>query len=82
MVRQKKKALDQIKLLRLKNNDTVIVLKWPGMTKEDKEELAKQLQRKTGVLSGITLIFLDRFSDLRTLDEGQMRANGWIRPTE
>jgi len=73
------KATDQVRVLRLRKDDTVIVRKWPGMTYDDRKKITSELRKKSGYLSGITLIFVDKFSDVRTLNEGQMRANGWVR---
>jgi len=79
MTSYKKTALRQISVVRVRSGDTIVVRKWAGITKDDRQELVDALRKRAGILNGVTLLFVDRFSDIRTLNEEQMRANGWVR---
>ena len=76
----KARTLKEVKRLKIENGDVIVIRKWVGMTTEDKESISKTLQDRLRHSSyGVTLLFVDSISDVRTMNEQQMRNNGWKR---
>ncbi len=76
----KARAFKEVKRLKIENGDVIVIRKWAGMTKEDKENISKTLQDRLRHSSyGVTLLFVDSISDVRTMNEKQMLSHGWKR---
>ena len=76
----KKRALKEVKNIKVENGDVIVVRKWKGMTKDDQEHITETLQSRLRHSSyGVTLLFVDSLSDVRTMNEKQMLNNGWVK---
>jgi hypothetical protein len=74
------RAFKEIRRIQVENGDVIVVRKWQGMTQDDKENITKTLQDRLRHSSyGVTLLFVDSLSDVRTMNEKQMLNNGWAR---
>lgn len=73
------KAEETIRVMRVKNGDIIVVRKWPGFTDGDREKLSSALSRRLKNLTGVTLLFVGSFSDIRILNTEQMEKIGWVR---
>lgn len=73
------RVFKEIKQLTPQDGDIILVRKWEGFEPGDRERLGKLLQKNLSRLSNVTLIFVESLSDVRLLNEKQMREHGWER---
>ena len=77
--KNRKLAQKYIKALHIHDGDVLLIRKWSGFSDVDREALITSLKNRLSKIDGVTLLFVDKMSDVRTLDATQMKNNGWIR---
>lgn len=57
----------------------IVLIKHGDLSDDDKRNILNALQRSLNVHRQITVLFVNSLSDLRTLNEQQMKKYGWQR---
>ena len=79
-MKYKATTLETIRKLSLTDGDVLVVRKWAGFDEEAQKDITASVRKQLRHSSNnVTLLFVNSFSDVRVLNEEQMRKNGWQR---